>query len=161
MTNEEIIIIGAIATVFAGFGGATLGACLTYKSGIRLIQRTHGNAIELMQRQEFNKAAAEFRIAFIPEQRLLSYDSLADRTGTNAQGIIKDAINRHEIAMIRFKPFVSKAKIEAYEKAWNEYAGNSRHFEQYSAKRSLDIPEKKKLALSLINTLLNFANPKH
>lgn len=113
------------------------------------------------ERERFNNAADEFRTTFIEEQRLLSYDSLADRTGTNAHGIIKAAIDRHEIAMIKFKPFVRKTDIEAYEKAWKEYAGDSKHLEQYSCTRSIEIPEKKKLALERMNTLLKFAEPKH
>ena len=54
MTTECIAIIGATATVLAGFGGATLGAVFAYKTGIKLIQY-----------QEFNKGAVIFRIAFL------------------------------------------------------------------------------------------------
>jgi hypothetical protein len=95
-------------------------------------------------RERFNNAADEFRAAFIEEQRLLSYNSLADTTGTNARDIIKNAINRHEIAMIKFKPFVCKSEIGNYEKTWKDYAGDSKHLEKYSAVRHIDIPAKKR-----------------
>ena len=158
MSTTCIVVIGAISTIIAAFGGAALGAYFAYKTGMKLVQETHKNTIDLMQRQEFNKAAISFQSAFIKEQRLLSYDSFADRTGTNACDIIKNAIDRHEIAMMKFKLFICKTKIDAYEKTWKEYTEN---IEQYRTSRNIDIPEKKKLAFSRINALLEFAEPKH
>ena len=69
-------------------------------------------ALEAIKITEFNKAAAEFRVAFIKEQRLLDPHSFADRVGLSGSDIIKAAIERHERAMIRFEPFICKAKIE-------------------------------------------------
>ena len=113
---------------------------------------------KLEERLRFNEAANIFKEAFINEQRLLDYWSHAKRVGIPICDIIKDAIDRHEIAMMKFKPFVCKANIDAYEKAWKDYAEN---IEQYRTSRSIDIPDKRKFALSRINALLKFADPKH
>jgi hypothetical protein len=71
-------------------------------------------AIGRDRRKDFNKAATDFRDAFVKEQRLLDPHSCADRVGLSVSNIIKDAIDRHEIAMIRFEPFVCKSKIEEH-----------------------------------------------
>lgn len=42
-------------------GGAILGASCAYFYGVKLTQRNHRNTIDLMQRQEFNRAAITFR----------------------------------------------------------------------------------------------------
>lgn len=142
-----------IALIAGGFTiiGTLLGAWITYR-----------NALEIQKVAEFNKAAAEFRIAFIEEQRLLDPHSFADRASAGSvSSIIKNAIDKHERAMIRFEPFVCKSKIEEYKKAWKDYAGDSKHFEQYSGGNIFEAQEKRALALSRINNLLKFANPKH
>ena len=135
----------------AGILGAILGVLIGGWVGYYF-------SVKLMRRQEFNKAAAAFRSAFIKEQRLLSFDSLADSVGLTASDIVKAAIDRHEVAMIIFKPFISKCVIKAYEKAWEDYAGDSRHFEQYSTDNKIMRPKKKELALQRINRLLEFAD---
>ena len=141
-----------IALIAGGFTiiGTLLGAWITYR-----------NALAIQKVAEFNKAAAEFRVAFIPEQRLLDPHSLADRAGWYAFNITQFAIDRHEIAMIRFEPFVCKSKNEEYKKAWKEYAGDSRHFEQYRGDNVLEKERMRSLVLSRINNLLKFAEPKH
>lgn len=153
-------IFASLIGVVGGLFGAWIGGVISRKASREAVESANKNALDLLRIQEFNRAADTFRAAFIKEQRLLSYDSLADRTGTTASDIIKAAIDQQEIAMIRFKPFVYKTQIDDYEKAWKEYAGESRHFEQYSTARQIDIPGKKKLALSCINNLLKFADPK-
>lgn len=112
-------------------------------------------------KEEFNNAAVDFRAAFIEEQRLLDTNSLADRASAgSASSIIKNAINKHETAMIRFKPFICKAEISAYEEAWHNYAGNSQHFEQYTGDNVIKKEERRKLALANIEKLLEFAKHK-
>ena len=115
----------------------------------------------LAKKQDFNKAAAEFRASFVEEQRLLDPNSFADRASAgSASSILKKAIHDHERAMIRFEPFVSKGDTEAYKKAWQQYAGNSQHFEQYTGDTAIKKEEGRKLALDLINNLLKFAKHK-
>jgi hypothetical protein len=138
-----------IAGIFGTILGAIIGGFLSYHFSTRILRR-----------QEFYKAAANFRAAFVSEQRLLSSHSLADRMGRTASDIIKSAIDRHESEMIKFRPFIDPKNVDDFDRAWIEYAGNSRHFEQYSTNRNLDRPEKRELALSRIETLLEFASPK-
>jgi len=54
MTPEDIAMIGAISTVFAGFGGAALGAFITHKV-----------STSLSAQSRFNEAAAKFNNAFM------------------------------------------------------------------------------------------------
>lgn len=154
-------IIGALIGLGGIIVGAIIAGPITYFFSRKLINESHKNALAIIKITEFNKAAASFRASFIKEQRLLTLDSVADKTGLTAVDIIKEAIDRQEIAMIRFEPFVCESDIDAYKKAWKEYAGDSKHFEQYSTVRHIDIPEKKKLALDRINNLLKYAKPKH
>jgi hypothetical protein len=51
--------------------------------------------------------------------------------------------------------------IEEYKKAWNDYAGDSRHFEQYSGSNFYETQKRRALALDRINNLLKFAEPIH
>jgi hypothetical protein len=115
---------------------------------------------KLKERERFIEAAAEFRTAFIEERRLLDPHSSADRASAgSASSIIKNAIDCHESAMIRFEPFVCKSKIKKYTKAWREYAGDGRNFEEYTGD-NFDKKEKgRALALNRINNLLKFTEP--
>ena len=139
--------------------GVWIGCAMSRKSIREATNASYQNAIDLMRRQEFYREASIFRDAFINEQRLLTIGSFIEKTNRlTVQKIVADAINRHEIAMLRFKPFVCKNRAEDYEKAWKEYAGNSRHFEQYSGHALSGSDD---LALGRIEKLLEFASFKH
>jgi len=151
-------IIGSIIGVSGILIGTLAGSFISRKSSSESVAASNQNAIDIMRRQDFNRAASEFRIAFIKEQRLLAIGTFIDKPNNlTVQKIVADSINRHEIAMIRFKPFVCKSKIRDYEKAWKEYTGNSYHFEQYAGNM---LSGKDTMALSRIEKLLKFANPK-
>lgn len=137
-------------TIIGAIIGVILAGPITYWFSKKLIRESHNNDLMAIQITEFNKAAAEFRAAFIKEQRLLDPHSFADRVGLSVSDIIKAAIDCHEIAMIRFEPFVCKSKIEEYKKAWNDYAGDSRHFEQYSGSNFDEAQKRRALALDLM-----------
>ncbi len=76
--------------------------------GIAIAIILHFLARRRDRRNEFSKAAAIFRSAFIKEQRLLDPHSFANRVGKSTHDILKSAINRHEKARIRFRPYLSK-----------------------------------------------------
>ena len=142
-----------IALIAGGFTiiGALLGSWIGYR-----------NALKINIIMEFNKAAAEFRAAFIEEQRLLDPNSFADRASAgSASSILKNAIHNHERAMIIFEPFVCKSQIEEYKQAWRDYAGENNNFPQYTGDTALKKEEGRKLALSNIEKLLKFAQPIH
>jgi hypothetical protein len=114
---------------------------------------------KLKEREKFVEAASEFRNAFVEAQRLIDPNSLADRASAgSASNVIKDAINGHEIAMMKFEPFVSKYRLDEYKNAWKEYAEN---IAQYSGNSAIKQHEGCKLALSRINALLKFAKPNY
>lgn len=153
MSIECIAVIGAIATVFAGFGGAVLGACFAYKTGMKLVQITHNNDIDLMRRQDFNKAAADFRNAFLPEISYLEHDIPLKKTGSTDQSIkwfLRTGLSRHTEALCVFKAYLSSDERIRIDKAWNKYRTQS---DNYDSKPMPD--EEKKAALQEIHNILN------
>ena len=152
ITTLLIVVCGALV-------GAWIGGIISRSSSIEAIAASNQNAIDLMRRQEFYREASIFRDAFIKEQRLLTVSSFIEKPNNlTAQDIVESAINRHEIAMFRFKPFVPKDKVGNYENAWKEYTGDSYRFEQYAGHA---LSGKDKLALGRIEKLLEFASFKH
>jgi len=152
-------IIASLIGVSGGLIGVWIGGIISRKSSRETIFASNQNAIDLMRTQEFNRAACEFRIVFVREQRFLTIGSFIEKPNNlTIQKIISDAINRHEIAMLRFKPFIPKDKVGDYEKAWIDYAGDSRHFEQYSGHALSGAND---IALDRIKKLLEFASFKH
>jgi hypothetical protein len=129
---------------------------------------THKNASDLMRRQEFNKAATDFRISFIEEIRFIDRDYAVDRASRDIPEVLAAAADRHETALIIFKDgFVCENQRAEIEKAWKAYTGDDiitgKHtFRQYATRGNLkDGANIRKLALSRINDLLKFADPKH
>jgi hypothetical protein len=108
-----------------------------------------------------NVAAIRFKEAFVDIKLLLNPKSFAVDTNTKASDAIKDAIVGHEIAMANFEPFVPDSDINKFKLAWNEYAGESKHFEQYSSDNMFENKKRKDLALSRIEKLLSFAKKIH
>jgi hypothetical protein len=168
MSIELITIIGAGATILAGFGGAALGAYFTYKASKKFIQVTHNNAIDLMRRQEFNKAAATFRVAFLPELIYLKHNARIDGA------LISDGLNvflshgyfhRHLKAFNIFSAYLSPKEREGINTAWQEYChydieGETEpHWAMY-AEKIRDGRDTKELALERIEKILKFAEPK-
>ena len=141
MTIECIAIIGAIATVFAGFGGAALGSYFAYKTGMKLVQTTHKNDIDLTQRQSFNKAAADFRNAFLPEISYLEHGIPLKKTGSTDQSIkwfLRTGLSRHTEALCIFKTYLSNDERIRVDKAWDKYRTQSDNYD------SKPTPNKKK-----------------
>lgn len=116
MSTECIAIVGAIATVLAGFGGAALGACFAYKTGMKLVQKTHKNAIDLMQRQRFDDAASKFRTCFTEQIRVLQKDG-----GTNPHEFLSKAYIRHWNAVIEFSTILNAKNKNRLNEQWEKY----------------------------------------
>ena len=155
MSTEYIAIIGAVATVIAGFGGATLGACFAYKTGIKLLQR-----------QDFEKAASDFRCAFTSEYGTI-FDMENDGDGIEIEVLLIRAYSLHRNALLRFKVYLSESDRTEIDKAWDDYCygenipgdGKSKRFEQYKFDNS-QLAEKKQLAIDNIERLLSYAQHK-
>ena len=155
MSPEKIAIIGAISSIVSAFVGAIVGAWLTRRSSAAILKQ-----------QEFNRAAAEFRSAFIEDQRLLTVGSHTYRKEKTAQIIVNNAINRHELAVIRFRPYFTCRKKREFDNAWEQYCKRD------DAKKVFDTSKyahgdgqyaeikNKELALRNIEKLLGFAQLK-
>ncbi len=123
MATETIAIIGAVCTVLAGFGGAALGACFAYKTGMKLIQKTHKNAIDLMQRQKFNEAASQFRNAFLGAILYLRDNIRIEGTGTSDKinEFLGTLIFMHMEALTSFESFLDATERKRMHCVWDEY----------------------------------------
>lgn len=120
----------------------------------------HRLAIGRDRRKEFNKAAAEFKTAFIPELRYL-----ADRYSAGIYKILALAFDRHEIAVIKFRPNLCCQQHIGFDKAWNDYCdkenGKPRFMVYAEPDDPIGIIDKRNFYLEKLNTLLKFADPKH
>jgi hypothetical protein len=159
MISEKIVIIGAISTISAGFGGAFLDAIISYLYGIKLLQR-----------QEFNKAATEFRNAFYAELIFLKHNAIIDECGSSddlGEFLKFGHLRSHLRAFEVFKTYLTSKERADIDKAWQKYCHNpdnpdTLYFEQYSTKnvgheREIEI---KKIALDRIGKILKFAEHK-
>lgn len=124
-------------------------------------------ALELYRITEFNKAAAEFKSAFIPELRYLDYRYSPNRM--DAPGIYKTlslAFDRHEVAVIKFRPHLKCQQRIDFDKAWDDYCNkkddSKPHFIVYAEPDGVtDRIKAQKFYLEKLNALLKFAEPKH
>lgn len=142
--------------------GAILGAYIGYYFSIRL-----------MVKQEFNKAAIEFRNAFLYELIFLKYNACipeGERTYTTLnEFLFSGYVHRHLKAFEIFRNHLPAKNRADIDKAWKEYCCHPDNqdipfFEQYSwrvANKGIDYEKQlKDIALSRIEKILEFAKPK-
>jgi hypothetical protein len=125
LTNSTIqaALIGVAGTL----GGVLVGSILARKSSQEAIDASNKNAVDIMQKEEFNRAAAKLRSAFAPAQakmRLKRYSS-----GIELRDFFYDDISIHASAFEEFRPFIGDS--HAYEKAWDEYE-KTINYERYT-----------------------------
>jgi hypothetical protein len=112
MNETCAIILGAIIA-----GGFTiLGMYLGYRL-------TRNVTLESIRISNFNKAAAVFRSAFTSQLRELR--NIPHPEGLQSDfvyNLIQNSIVKHEIASIRFEPYLSSEEITAYSRAWRKYS---------------------------------------
>ena len=135
MSIECIAAIGAAATIIAGFGGAALGSFFAYKTGMKLVQKTHANAFELATFNKFKGAGGNLRAAFAPA--IAKYPLQRSSDFNVVDKMLRDEITIQAIAIEEFRPFVATERKEAYQKAWENYhrpegAGRSVFFLEYT-----------------------------
>lgn len=160
MSNESIAIINAFATIFAGLGGACLGAFFAFRSGRKMLRI-----------QEFNRAATDFREAFLPEILYLQHNVRVAEAGSTdnlCDFLTAGFSNRHLKAFGRFRSYLSSETLRKFDKAWEEYCyykiegdpDNAPFFAQYFEETWEGQPTRD-LALRRINKILSFAEIKH
>ena len=141
LSAYEIALIGGGFTLL----GVLVGGLISYYFSTILINR-----------QEFNKAAAEFRASFVDEFFRIRRNAgtLHERWGERSEEI---AI-ANEKAKIIFEAFLPAAKLNGFNTAWGKYkeadtGGNSPLTEEGREKIA-------EIRLLHINNLLEFAKPK-
>lgn len=157
MSDGNIAIAGLISTVIAGFGGAFLGAIISYRYSVRLFQR-----------QEFNKAATKFREAFMPVREVLNPAEFALKEELAI--FLEDRFLEHRRAVMEFSDFLDAETKTAFLDAWHEYYRHPGHRDENRCHSLAFLylsdgtvkgkNEKKQLAKIRIEKLLNFAKPR-
>ena len=131
----------------------------------------HRLAIGRDKRNDFNKAAAIFREAFLPEIVFLRHN--AKVAGSNASDDVGGTLSfghlhRHLRAFEVFRSYLSTKKKAGIDKAWQKYCRDPDNpealcFGQYSCKPTENTParkaEFKKIALERIEEILKYAAP--
>ncbi|MBV6505227.1 MAG: hypothetical protein ILNGONEN_00785 [Syntrophorhabdaceae bacterium] len=144
MSENMINLIINSVVALAGVGLGNLLGHLSNKKSSR-------DALNLVAKQEFIKAAAEFQSAFTEAEIALKRPF--DYTEANKTTvIIRNAAIQHKNAMIKFRPYLDESKRIAFDEAWKEYDGENK----YEGVHNVAIA-KRQLALDNIKRLLEFA----
>jgi hypothetical protein len=152
MNETGIIITGAVSIVSTSIG-AIVAFILTERRD---------------RRKEFNQAASEFKSTFIPVLRFLDYQYSPKRPPEiGIYKTLSNVFDRHEIAVIKFRPYLNRQECTGFNKVWDDYCDkkyNKRgkpHFIEYAEPET---PGKKgcaqKIYLKKLNHLISFAKPK-
>jgi hypothetical protein len=142
-----------IATILGAILGALFTGPITYYFTKNLIQK-----------QEFYKAAAEFRSSFTDELRKLkSISSESNHIHETWLSVLSNSIVKHENACITFKPYLKKTERINFDKAWQKYCyprgSDSKQMHRAFVEYGVDMSNHEAAALAIenINKLLNFA----
>jgi len=99
------------------FGGGIIAGLSAYFVGIRMSDRAHRNTIDLMQRQEFNRAATTFRSNIINE--LAGLYPIPVNWPDDIDNRLSATFPKIQAAVEEFKPFVTDSS--AFNEAWLQY----------------------------------------
>lgn len=140
--------IGIIGTLVGTISGGVIG----YYSAKRVALR-----------QEFFRAASEFRAAFTEEIRLLQIqhpnpDHCVQGEFKETFKILQGAFVKHRNAAILFEPYLKSSALEAFRKTWNEFCCFDKKFKlptfkDYVSSDHNEELRKRKLALDRIEAL--------
>lgn len=154
----DTALIAAIIGVIGGLFGTWVGSVISRKASHEAVESSNENATLVMQRQEFNKAAAEFRTAFVDYIYQIRHTENMDDYAIGFTGIRDKHIAialEHEKAKIRLEPFIAKADRAGFEAAWENHRQWPEQFNKQDDKNDIQ-----STVLGHIYALLEFANPK-
>ena len=157
MSFWEIATAGGFTVI-----GALVGGWIGYKSAVKSIRIT-----------EFNKAASEFKAAFLPEIIYFKHNAVIktmSHSDTIREKLMSAYIDRQLKGYELFKGHLTTRGRKGIKKAWDEYCHpkgipkdpNEKRdfrFNDYMGIEEFQGTDKaKKIALEKINNLLEFAN---
>jgi hypothetical protein len=125
-----IFMDSTIISALIGVGGALIGSwaggAISRSAALRAAESSNRNAMDIMARQEFNKAAAAFRAALVDEMYRLEHIDMS--TSINCLAVMMERTDAttvaHEKARILFEPFIDKSGLPGFRKAWGIYTNN-------------------------------------
>lgn len=97
-----------LISLISVFWGAILGAFLGWSTSLKIIKK-----------KEFYHASSEFRESFIKE--LLFLKKPLDTSVSPTVQFLEKAIEKHQIALIRFLPYLKKSERNSIKKAFKNY----------------------------------------
>lgn len=117
----------------------------------------HRLAIGRDKQNEFNKAAVNFRNAFLPEISYLEHGIPLKKTGSTDQSVkwfLRTGLSRHTEALCVFKVYLSNDDRSNINEVWNEYRTQC---DSYDSK---PMPDNEKIAAlrEIYNVLNKFAS---
>jgi hypothetical protein len=148
-----------ITASIVGVTGALFGVTIGW-----LLNRWTVN--HTVKQQEFYKAAAAFRAAFVDEYRVLrAVIRPEDVEDAFVQTTLTTAAAKHENACVLFRPYLSKKKKQQFDEAWKDYlvpegsdmAELPSPFIDYYSESQHDVPIR--LALEKLDKVMEFAKP--
>jgi hypothetical protein len=101
---------GTLIAVAGSLLGVLAGSVISRRTSNETIIRSHKNAIDIMQRQDFNKAAALFRDAFYPDLIFMKHNAIvAEKGSADNLSLFLSAgyLHRHLKAFETFKNYLS------------------------------------------------------
>jgi len=115
-------IIGALIGGCFGLIGVGLGLWWNRNATQKAVDLSFGKATELLKKQRFLDAGAEFRNAFVETIYTLNAPRKQNITDDHlAYDIIKNRAVKHDQAMIRFRHHIPYNKIAAFDREWKKY----------------------------------------
>jgi hypothetical protein len=163
-------IVAALIAVTGTLLGVWIGSLLSKSTSHAAIQATHQNALDLIQRQEFNKAAANFRVTFTNEltyfKDIVDYDKYSTVTEDEIIKRLESTVIAFNNACILFRCYLTESQLVGFDNAWKEYChpqgGEPKQMPGPFLEYFVDDPPHKSLPLIIekMEKLLSFAKPK-
>ncbi len=126
--------------------------------GYLLSSRTAKKTVRL---QEFNKAASIFSSEFHQTISNIRHNV----NGAPAFQFLSEDVRRHEIAMMKFRPYLPAERLESFDAAWRDYAypyddkPGYTDMSPYKTQGVKEIKSVRSLAIKRIERILEFAKP--
>lgn len=116
-------IVSGVLGVSGAILGTIIGGRMNRKTSFKAITASNQNAVNIMQKQEFNRATAKLRSVFAPAQSKIITEFYTD--GRKLRDFFYEKLGVHAAAMEEFRPFASDG--DSYQRAWDEYQKTINH----------------------------------